>query len=528
MAGKWLMAGKSHAAGKPVFTQRWASLAGTLLLMLVLGGEATGQAFYHNARNMGMGGGGTAYMSGYSANFVNPANLLLDQQGTRLEVGLLGGLSAGAGGSLANISVYNQYMTRGLLLDGPSAHDMANDWIGLSPRASGRIGAQFDMVPVGASYRINERMAASMALRYRVMGGTELSKGLFQLAFRGLDDEVFGDPREVGFSFEAYNLAEISVGLSREVWHDEAEGMRIMAGAAPKLLMGMNYAQATFDSQLQVLEDQQGIIHDFSYSLRSAGEVTGQLQQYHNLHQEGEDPDLFDMISDGLDQAGDNPVDQVIGARAIGLGLDLGATMMWDLVQPIAFLPQGDGQTLYASLSVTDIGGLTFSGSDAGVFGNEGVFEWEGADIDLERMEEDHGDFSGFIDHLADSIANKYTDIQPTGSEFSVGLTPMLNIGAALQADNLLLSADFNQGLNERGTNAQSLSMSLGAEYAIAGMVPVRGGLRMGGASSQALTLGTGLRLRNFEFTFSAMATPASGSRGSHAAGAWSGLVFRF
>jgi hypothetical protein len=34
----------------------------------------------HTAENMGLGGGGTAYLTGYEALFVNPANLYIQEK----------------------------------------------------------------------------------------------------------------------------------------------------------------------------------------------------------------------------------------------------------------------------------------------------------------------------------------------------------------------------------------------------------------------------------------------------------------
>lgn len=41
------------------------------------------QSRHFNSATIGMGGGGTAYVDGYHANFLNPANLMINNTGRK-------------------------------------------------------------------------------------------------------------------------------------------------------------------------------------------------------------------------------------------------------------------------------------------------------------------------------------------------------------------------------------------------------------------------------------------------------------
>jgi len=88
---------------------------------------AQAQSGHYSAQSLGLGGSGTAYIDTYHANFVNPANLMLNADTKpSTSIGILGGVSAMAGGPLMNVSVYNKHFTSGDVV-GPEALD---EWFG--------------------------------------------------------------------------------------------------------------------------------------------------------------------------------------------------------------------------------------------------------------------------------------------------------------------------------------------------------------------------------------------------------------
>ena len=140
--------------------------------------EALAQANHSTSISTALGGGGSAYITGYHANFVNPANLMISDRNTRVSFGIIGGIHSSAGGSLVNIGVYNKHFTKGHTIDTQRALQISDEWFGSDSRAASRAGFGVDIVPLGASYRRDD-MAFSLAARARTLGHVGMSKGMF-------------------------------------------------------------------------------------------------------------------------------------------------------------------------------------------------------------------------------------------------------------------------------------------------------------------------------------------------------------
>ncbi len=121
-------------------------LAGTLLFGL--SNQGISQSSHQSAKTIGLGGGGVAYQDLYHANFINPANLMLNQnRRPNITVGVIGGIYGQAGGDLINITTYNDYLTTGLTIEGSVADDMLNQWFGTDDAGMRSASMDFGVVP---------------------------------------------------------------------------------------------------------------------------------------------------------------------------------------------------------------------------------------------------------------------------------------------------------------------------------------------------------------------------------------------
>ncbi len=494
-------------------------------------GDAMSQALHNTSGSIALGGGGGAYVNGYHANFVNPANLIIPDRNTRYTIGFIGGIQSSAGGSLVNIGLYNKHFTGGEVIDNERALRISDEWFGTGPNAAAQMGLGLDVVPVGFSYRRDD-MAFSTAARARTLGSAGMSKGLFDLALTGLNTDVFKNPEKVNLNMEMLAMWELSFGFAMEVWRNQAGftpgTMRIFAGAAPKILFGMGYAKLGLESRLQVTgrDLESRVAHDFEYYIHTVGNLTDDFLAYYEERRVQGNRDV--ILEDFID---DDSFSDLGGVLGMGLGLDMGATFEWymdDVVLPVI----GSGpRILRASLSITDMGGINFR-DNPGDFRANDVFLWDGLNIDFEYIDEEHdGDFSNYLEYvLEDSIGSDiYGNFSPREvSNHRVGLTPVVNIGGALTMGRLGVMLDIGKGMNNRGVNSRRLYTALGTEYRIVGVVPVRIGMKLGGNSAINLSAGTGIDLKNFEFTVGFMTTPASSRGGMNMSAAWSGFVVRF
>lgn len=483
------------------------------------------QSRHYSAASLGIGGGGTAFTDGYNANFINPANLMLNTTGRKpkTSIGLIGNLGVRAGGSLANIEVYNKYLTNGDVIEGQLRTNMLNDWFGSSQDNTRDLAITTSVIPIAFSTRL-EKQAFSLAIRSKTVQDFTLNKGFMELAFYGLDSDQFSGGVPVNFNSYTNTYVEISLGYARELPLPlsglvEAvpfvNSMKLFAGVAPKYIVGLQSVEMDFNSTLTVLPVNQtsngAITHDFEYSLYSYGKLSEQLAEYSDARLTDPNASLGDYLDyDGSD----------IGTLGSGFGLDMGLTAEMDVSIPVlGFF--GDRQVLRVSMSVTDIGSISYDNSPSVVRAND-VFTFDG----------DIGDqgFGDYFDNLQDSLENDvygaFTSQELSSKKYS--LPGMYNFGASLSLGKLTTTFDYGVGFNNRGANSDRSSVNLGLEYRLFNFIPLRVGTRMGGYSSNSYSAGFGLDFRFFEFTFAAAQVASSGEKGTSATVAWSGLVFRF
>ncbi|NIT56099.1 MAG: hypothetical protein GWN00_07635 [Aliifodinibius sp.] len=490
-------------------------LASTLLITVLVigwGSSVMAQSGHYSAESLGMGGTGTAYLDTYHANFVNPANLMLNADSKpSTSIGLLGGISATAGGPLLNISAYNKHFTTGDVV-GVEALD---DWFGSAMDNTRAMGMEIDVIPIAGAWR-GEKMALSLAFRNRALFSGSVNRGFSEVLLTGISQERFSEPEPVNFSSKAVAFSELSAGLSLRLLEIPSlpgigKNIKLFAGVAPKYLIPHYTSSIDFNSTLQVTDNE--VIHDFSYTFSSVGELTDQFEDYYQARQ---DPNFNGEIGDFVDPDGTS-FSEIQGS---GFGVDVGGTVEMDLAGPLraAFFWIEGEKKLRVGLSVTDIGSITYD-NNAGQFSADETFTWDGIDIE-----------DGLSDNFADSVQQEiYQNYEPSDDKsITEKLPTKVNFGAQLQAGKLSVVFDFQKGLYETAMNSPRVALGLGAEYKLFNIVPLRAGYRTGGLTSSSITFGTGIELRNFEFTVAGLTVPNSENRGSGIGGAWSGLVIRF
>ncbi|MDZ7681130.1 MAG: hypothetical protein U5J63_05290 [Fodinibius sp.] len=226
-----------------------------IVIGISLGGVslAAAQSGHFSASSLSMGGTGTAYLDTYHANFVNPANLLVNSDTKpSTSVGLLGGISATAGGPLANISVYNDYFTTGDVVNASAA---LNDWFGTDASITKRMGAEVDIIPVGVSWR-GEKMSFSLALRNRSLFSGSMNRGYAEVLLSGVTEERFSGGKPVNFASKGVLFSEVSAGVSYEVLELPSlpgigKNVKIYVGAAPKYIIPHQTSSIDFNSTLE-------------------------------------------------------------------------------------------------------------------------------------------------------------------------------------------------------------------------------------------------------------------------------------
>lgn len=505
----------------------------TFFVWALLAEAGVSQSRHLTAQNIGLGGGGTAYQDLYHANFVNPANLMINHNSRpQITVGIAGGIYSNVGGSLINIKTYNDYLTSGRVIEGAVADNMLNQWFGENSTDMRSMNMDVGVVPLGVSFR-SQSWSASLTSRVRVLGNSGYSRGFADLLFRGLDGDHFSEARAVDTTQEFLVYNEISAGFAMTVFKRDrllfAEDVRLHVGAAPKLIMGVNYSRLKLDSSLQIQNagdlNNARINHDFRYSLETAGDLSDQVAEYNEARDQGLKPAFGDYVSP--------TAEDFTGFKGSSIGMDIGATLELGLDHLSAFnfgIFKGY-KALRLGVSVTDLGSVTIDDRTRSFSAAEN-FVWEGFHYDSEVIDSQFGgdDSKYFESVLKDSVGNEIYGNLSTNehSSFSKRLPTMLNVGTHLLLGKFSLMVDTGTGFVERGTNSKRVYMAIGSEYRVLNRIPLRIGYRTGGHSSATFHAGTGVELRNFEFSAGIAASGNSQAYGSGLAAAWSGLVVHF
>ncbi len=503
--------------------KRVLSISFFIVLCTTLSGFS--QSRHYNSMSIGMGGGGTAYVDGYHANFINPANLMINPTNNRPKrsLGLMGGVGVRLGGTLVNLDAYDTYLTKGLVLEGQVAEDMLGAFFGGTDLTIERdVSSTLNLVPLGFSNR-GKKSAFSLATRVRVTQDFVINRGFAELGVYGLDPARFGAETPVDFTFGAVAFSEISIGYAREVLSLPnllfARNVKLYAGIAPKYLIGVQYSTLDFNSTLLMQQRQVGgesvtdrILHEFSYRWNTVGALAEDLREFEAAYEQDNSVVLNDYLVND---------DKYADVNATGFGLDMGATLEMD----ISGVPILDGffgrkKTLRLSMAITDLGSLNFDKTPTSLFA-EGEFDFTGQGND---------DDDDFFDDLADSLQNEVygqfdaEDID--GVEYK--LPAMYNFGASLVMGKLTTSLDFGFGFNDSGTNSRRSALNLGLEYRLLGIVPLRAGTRIGGFSSTVYSFGAGIDLNFLEFSAGLSLVGNDQDNGGSVTAAFSGLAIRF
>lgn len=482
---------------------------------------AHGQSRHYTAQSIAMGSGGTAYVTGFHSNFINPANLMLDSYKAKTTVGFMN-VGLKAGGSLANIAVYNKYLTTGELIAGDTRVNMLNEWFGDNSANYRDLSTTISISPIGFSNR-GAKQAFSVASRVRITEDFSMNKGMAELLTYGLDADKFGSPVPVNFNSSTVVYGEVSVAYARELDFIKipdflfAKDIKLFAGVAPKYLYGVYATSLGFNSTLHVDRGDQNnpftITHNFDYSLQTIGELSRQMQEYEAAYNLDQDANFGDYVDYSGDDLG--------GPMATGFGVDFGATMEMDLTDVPIPLFGGKNKKLRVSMSVTDLGSMSFEEDASNIYAN-GEFSYVGA--------QDEDSFDTFFENLQDSLqSDVYGNFDSEATDgITYDLPSMYNFGAALEMGNLLLALDYGIGFNNNGINSDRSVLNLGAQYRLLGFLPLRVGTRIGGFSSASYSAGLGLDFNFLEFTFGVSNVADSQEFGSSGGFAWSGLYLRF
>jgi hypothetical protein len=435
-----------------------------LLLSAVVSSTLFAGGDKFSPRIVGMGRTFTALSRGLDAVGTNPANLALDDRNATFTLNLVP-LGFQVGSDLFNYKIYNDYFT-GI----PDPNDPNNriskplndndkkEILGLFPDGIARTQMRFEIAPIGFSLQIGN-FGFALVPSVLTAVNLDLSEGYMKFALNGLED---------GGSFYSFNgtalnasaVAEVNASLAYILPLEFPNVNEISVGVGVKYLQGLAFIGTDrYNASIETVGDTY-IDPNSGESIFVPKSIKGNFEflQYVAL-------DTTDFLPVGR-----------------GMGYDIG-------LSALLF------NSIRIGASVTDIGSITWDKYTKAIVGKSN-FELKGA-----------GDKEG-----QDSLAKAFKGETKDTTAFTYNLPTAIHLGVEARIDDIVeaipfrwtVAADVHLGLNEVAGNTKIPQFALGMELdPLAGWLPLRTGILLGGRDRFAWSAGFGLHLANtFDLDF--------------------------
>jgi hypothetical protein len=441
-----------------------SAVAGVLLLSMVMVNMLTAGGDKFSPKTVGMGRSFVAVSRGLDAVGMNPANLALDDRNATVTINFAP-LGFSIGSDLINYKIYNDFFTGVPAIDpitgqetrvGKDLSDQdKKDILALFPSGIARTQFGFETSPVGLSLQIGD-FGFAVVPSVQTVFNLDLPEGYMKFLLNGLDPN--GSVYDLsGTAVNASSVGEVNFSAAYKIPFNTAEIDEITVGIGVKYLAGLGYF---------ITEKYNSTISNSP--LRTTPDGNGNLTDL-NAN--------FDFLQFTASPDPDSP--EPVGS---GLGFDFGVS---------AFLYN----TVRVGVSVTDIGSITWDKRTKAIVGTANLNIYSIADKEAQ-------------DSLKDAFKGETFDT--TG--FTYNLPTQLHIGAAVQMDDViedlpfrwLVAADLHLGFNEVAGNTKLAQYSIGMELdPLAGWLPLRTGIMVGGRERFAWSAGFGIHLFNtFDLDF--------------------------
>ncbi|MDP1676713.1 MAG: DUF5723 family protein [Bacteroidota bacterium] len=412
----------------------------------------------YSPRLVGMGRAFTAFSRGLDAVGVNPANLALNDRDATVTINIVP-IGFSIGSDMINLQIYNDFFTG--VDDGAGNRvpkfltDEDKDKIlELFPSGIANTQLRLETAPIGVSLQFGD-FGLAIVPSVQTALNLDLDKAYLEFPLRG-----YPAGKSYNFDNTAINgqsVFEVNFSVGYLLPLELPFTSDIAVGIGVKYLNGLAFI-ATDHYNASIVPE---VINNPDGSQSNGATVAN-----------------FDFLQWAAVVDEKNPT-QPAGT---GLGFDVGVSMR--LLEDIQF-----------AVSVTDIGKISWDKNTKAIIGN--------ASLRLESV----GDTAN-QNKLKEAFKGKTVDT--TGFEFA--LPTAVNVGAAIQMDDMfdvipfrwLVAVDGHFGLNEIGGNTKLPQFSIGTELdPLAGWLPLRTGITIGGRERFAWSAGFGLHFANtFDLDF--------------------------
>lgn len=477
-----------------------------LLLLLTLFVFTSPKATYAQisltTENMALGGGGTAYLSGFESLFVNPANLYIQEKNYRFQISLLqGGLYYDTVLPIPkNLDRLDSFRDQTRFFDGKSllTELEPDDYQTILNRnysgnhTSREFLTESDFYWFGLKWVRPERSYA-ISLRTRSATRYELGRGLFSTTPVEKNNTMIVDQ---SFSQQSQVLHELSFGYAESFTFLNGllpQLSEFIIGIAPKVIFSGATLDADFTNRFEMDAESAPWIHHSSYTQQTSGVLSAYGDQFFN--------------SGGLPHQANNTFQDLMHPAGIGFGLDIGITYLKTFGDDLSILRQQNQTTeksLRVGLSITDLGAV-YQYKSPFQYSSESVNRWT---TQIESLSETTYTGAPNEHYLFLSQFDEFTNLAAASQNeesYDMLLPTSIQAGALFQYQRIKFMGDFSYSLSETPFNRSGLASYIGVELRPLPYLPIRGGTRFVQRMSGYYSFGTGMETKYFDLNMSVL-----------------------
>ncbi len=463
--------------------------------ILLVPGNAKSQ-ISHTAESMALGGGGTAYLTGFESLFVNPANLFIREKNYDFQFSFL---QAGYHfNSLVPIRGNQHRFKRYLDLNAPYNAGLNQKISGASVREdlisrsfnenanSSEFQTQSEMVWFGLQW-VRPHRSYALSARTRMASNYELSRGLFSAKPMERNDSFIFDQ---SFSQTYQVLHEISFGYAESFTYLNGllpQLSEFIVGIAPKIVIPGGYLDVQYQNRYQMDTDGGFWDRETEYRQRSAGVLSDRAENF-----------FFPQTNPDVSAAN---MRDLMRPGGIGFGIDAGITYLITFGDDLSVLRHEDDPTeksLRLSISMTDLG-VVYQNSnpfDFTIDRQESQTEQTDpvSDILFQGAPNEHYSFlSQFLD------VTSFQSFTVSEQAIEVLLPASVQAGALFQYNRLKLMGDISYTIVESAFKPAGIMGFAGLEIRPFSFFPLRAGTRLAPDLPGYYSFGAGIDTNRFE-----------------------------
>lgn len=457
-----------------------------------------------SAKSIALGGGGTAYLSGFEATFWNPANLVVNNYGEPFHFGIghTGILyepvlsSDAPGDQLLNFtdSFYPFRTGTASITDSQRANIISNNYSRRNLLSQHQ--ARADVILGGALWQRGVK-AFSIAARIRMASRIEVGRGWYSEEFIPSGNHQV---RDLTLNQQKNQLLELSVGFAREFTFFNGLSPRLnklFVGIAPKIVVAGPSLDATYDAYYVRNENGSNSIYVTDFFYRATGEYAQTTFDY--------------LVSENPQQAILNNIVHRYRFQptGYGLGFDFGLTYLLPLGDELPTIESNYqnavvSKSIRFALSINDIGMIHYTQNPLTLSSPRDADQISQQPAMNSMFIGAGGQYYSYLDD-AGAIPNPLLNAQEISRDNYSSLLPTsVNAGILVELSRLKLMSDLTLGLNNTAFTTTRLMVHLGLEIRPLRHIPIRLGTRLASGLPTRIGMGTGIESQYWNFTIGA------------------------